>query len=92
MYNTSEVLGSILRFVILFLVRYGSSEVFERLIKKWAMWDKAIGRQIYRSVFGLILFVAAIFTVEYRLELLTAGAGIIIQHYKSDGLVFIRHW
>jgi len=56
------------------------------------MWDKRLGWQIHHSIFGLVLILMAPFLLNYKIELIFSGLGIIAQHTLSDGLVFIRRW
>jgi len=66
--------------------------IFERKTKKWAMWDRKLGWQIHHSIFGLALFLVALFLPRHKIELIFSGLGIIFQYFLSDGLVFVRKW
>ena len=47
---------------------------------------------LFSLTFGLILFLCAFFFPIFTLHLIAAGLAVIIQHYRSDGFVFIRRW
>lgn len=86
------MIGLFIRSVGFFALGFLAAYIFEKLTKKWAMWDKGIGWQIHHSIFGLILFVLAFLYPSYAVELVSSGLGIIAQHAFSDGFVFIRRW
>jgi hypothetical protein len=66
--------------------------IFENITKKWALWNKKIGWQFHHSLIGLILVLLRLAFSPYRLELISAGVGVIIQYTALDGLIFIRKW
>lgn len=77
-------------YLLLFLLSYFLSWLFEKTTKRWAMWDKKIGWQIHHSIFGLLaLILIPIFPI-YIWELAAIGLGIIAQHTRSDGFVFLK--
>ena len=54
--------------------------------------DKYTSIHIHHSILGLLFIILAGLMPEYNIELISLGVGILAQHTKKEGLVFVKKW
>lgn len=86
----------IFKILIFFVIGFIVAEILYIVIspdrKRRYFLDKYISLHMHHSILGLFLIILAGLMPDYSVELISLGVGVLVQHTKKEGFIFIQKW